>query len=53
LLWISLAAIGLMGLVAVWYNLRPPAAKVTRDRHPVLSIPQSPAGGLQPKEKHQ
>lgn len=23
LLWISLAAVGLMGLVAVWYNLRP------------------------------
>lgn len=27
LLWISLAAIGLMGLVAVWYNLRRPPAK--------------------------
>jgi hypothetical protein len=53
LLWISLVAIGLMGLVAVWYNLRAPAAKVTRERHPLLSNPQSPAGGLQPKETHQ
>ncbi len=52
-LWISLAAIGLMGLVAVWYNLRAPAAKRTRDHHPVLSNPQSPAGRLQPKETHQ
>ncbi len=53
LLWISLAGIGLMGLAAVWYNLRAPAAKVTRDRHRLLSNPQSPAGGLQPKDMHQ
>ncbi len=36
LCWISIAAIGLMAVVAVWYNLRPPSAasgKTTRRGH--------------------
>ena len=32
LLWISLAAIGLMGLAAVWYNARRPPAETTPSR---------------------
>ncbi len=36
LLWISLAAIGLMGLGAVWYNLRRPPADTAPGRHAAL-----------------
>ncbi len=36
LLWISLAAIGLMGLGAVWYNLRRPPGDTTPGRHAAL-----------------
>ncbi len=36
LLWISLAAIGLMGLGAVWYNLRRPTADTAPGRHAAL-----------------
>jgi hypothetical protein len=49
-LWISLAAIGVMGVVAVWYNLRAPAANRSRHLVPLLSDPQP--SGLQPKEAH-
>ncbi len=49
-LWISLAAIGVMGLAAVWYNLRAPVAKRSRDLVLPLNDPQP--SGLRPRDVH-
>lgn len=38
LLWISLVAIGVMGIVAIWYNLRPPATTPVPGRRETMEV---------------
>jgi hypothetical protein len=50
LLWVSLGAVGLMGMAAVWYNVRPQPAEAAPGRHAALGSLHSGAGRLRPKD---